>query len=61
MGILEALKSDEISAEKKDAFYAAGVNLGTSSGLNEIYSIDDLKTGISSTRNPGLANVFYRL
>ena len=39
MGILEALKSDEISAEKKDAFYAAKVNLGTSSGLNEMYSV----------------------
>ena len=39
MGILEALKSDEISAEKKQAFYDAKVNLGTSSGLNEIYSV----------------------
>jgi ribose transport system substrate-binding protein len=39
MGILEALKSDEISAEKKEAFYAAKVNLGTSSGLNEMYSV----------------------
>ncbi|MBR0352786.1 MAG: substrate-binding domain-containing protein [Oscillospiraceae bacterium] len=39
MGMLEALKSDEISAEKKQAFYDAGVHLGTSSGLNEIYSV----------------------
>ena len=39
MGILEALKSEEISADKKQAFYDAKVNLGTSSGLNEIYSV----------------------
>ena len=39
MGILEALKSSEIDAEKKEAFLNAGVNLGTSSGLNEIYSV----------------------
>ena len=39
MGILEALKSSEIDAEKKAAFYEAGVNLGSSSGLNEIYSV----------------------
>ena len=39
MGILEALKSSEIDAEKKDAFLNAGVHLGTSSGLNEIYSV----------------------
>ncbi|MEG1242370.1 MAG: substrate-binding domain-containing protein [Oscillospiraceae bacterium] len=39
MGILEALKSSDIDATKKDAFLAAGVNLGTSSGLNEMYSV----------------------
>ncbi|MBQ9148320.1 MAG: substrate-binding domain-containing protein [Oscillospiraceae bacterium] len=39
MGILEALKSSEIDAEKKAAFYAADVYLGSSSGLNEIYSV----------------------
>ena len=39
MGILEALKSSEIDADKKAAFYAAGVHLGASSGLNEIYSV----------------------
>lgn len=39
MGILEALKSSEIDAEKKEAFYAADVHLGSSSGLNEIYSV----------------------
>ena len=39
MGILEALKSSEIDAEKKAAFYAADVNLAASSGLNEIYSV----------------------
>ncbi len=39
MGILEALKSSDIDEAKKDAFLGAGVNLGTSSGLNEIYSV----------------------
>ena len=39
MGILEALKSSEIDAEKKEAFYAAQPHIGTSSGLNEIYSV----------------------
>ena len=39
MGMLEALKSSEIDAEKKEAFYAAQAHIGTSSGLNEIYSV----------------------
>lgn len=39
MGILEALKSSEIDQEKKDAFLNAGIYLGTSSGLNELYSV----------------------
>jgi len=39
MGILEALKSSEIDQEKKDAFLNAGIFLGTSSGLNELYSV----------------------
>lgn len=39
MGILEALKSSDIDDAKKEAFLSAGVNLGTSSGLNEIYSV----------------------
>ncbi len=39
MGMLEALKSSDIDASKKDAFLNAGVHLGTSSGLNEIYSV----------------------
>ncbi len=39
MGILEALKSSDIDEAKKTAFLDAGVNLGTSSGLNEIYSV----------------------
>lgn len=39
MGILEALKSSDIDDAKKDAFLNAGVYLGTSSGLNEIYSV----------------------
>ena len=41
--------------------YPEKMTISSPGGLNEIYSIDDLKTGISSTRNPGLANVFYRL
>lgn len=39
MGILEALKSSDINAEKKQAFMDAKVNLAASSGLNEIYSV----------------------
>jgi len=39
MGILEALKSSELDAEKKDAFLNAKVNLASSSGLNEMYSV----------------------
>lgn len=39
MGILEALKSSDIDEAKKEAFLNAGVHLGTSSGLNEIYSV----------------------
>lgn len=39
MGILEALKSSDIDAAKKEAFLNAKVNIGTSSGLNEMYSV----------------------
>lgn len=39
MGILEALQSSDIDEAKKEAFLNAGVNLGASSGLNEIYSV----------------------
>jgi len=39
MGILEALKSSDIDEAKKDAFLDAGVNLASSSGLNEMYSV----------------------
>ena len=39
MGMLEALKSSDIDPAKKEAFLATKVNLGTSSGLNEIYSV----------------------
>jgi len=39
MGMLEALKSSDIDPAKKEAFLGAKVNLGTSSGLNEIYSV----------------------
>lgn len=39
MGILEALKSSDIDEAKKQAFLGAGVHLGSSSGLNEIYSV----------------------
>ena len=41
--------------------YPGKLTISSPGGLNEIYSVEDLKTGISSTRNPGLANVFYRL
>ena len=41
--------------------YPDKLTISSPGGLNEIYSIEDLKVGISSTRNPGLANVFYRL
>ena len=39
MGMLEALKSSDIDAAKKEAFLGAKLFLGTSSGLNEIYSV----------------------
>ncbi len=39
MGMLEALKGSDIDPAKKEAFLNAGVHLGTSSGLNEIYSV----------------------
>ena len=39
MGILEALKTSAIDEAKKEAFLNAGVHLGASSGLNEIYSV----------------------
>ena len=39
MGILEALKGSDIDEAKKAAFLDAGVNIGTSSGLNEMYSV----------------------
>ena len=43
------------------SMYPDKLTISSPGGLNEIYSIEDLKTGISSTRNPGLANIFYRL
>ena len=39
MGILEALKSSDLDEAKKAAFLRAEVSLGTSSGLNEMYSV----------------------
>lgn len=39
MGILEALKSSDLDEAKKTAFLRGEVCLGTSSGLNEIYSV----------------------
>lgn len=39
MGILEALKSSDINQEKKDAFLNAAVNIASSSGLNEMYTV----------------------
>ncbi|MBQ7702496.1 MAG: putative DNA binding domain-containing protein [Candidatus Methanomethylophilaceae archaeon] len=43
------------------SIYPDRLTISSPGGLNETYSIEDLKTGISSTRNPKLANVFYRL
>lgn len=43
------------------SIYPDRLTISSPGGLNEIYSIEDLKTGISSTRNPNLANIFYRL
>ncbi len=39
MGMLEALKSSDIDPAKKETFLGAKVILGSSSGLNEIYSV----------------------
>jgi len=39
MGILEALKGSDIDSTKKSAFFETKVNIGTSSGLNEMYSV----------------------
>ena len=59
MGILEALKSSEIDAEKKDAFLNAGVNLASSSGLNEMYSvIKGIHQKDYSAEIAGLADLF---
>jgi len=41
--------------------YPDKMTISSPGGLNEIYSLEDLKTGISSTRNPKLADIFYRL
>lgn len=59
MGILEALKSSEIDAEKKAAFLSADVNLGTSSGLNEMYSVlKGIHQKDYSAEVAGLADLF---
>ena len=59
MGILEALKSSEIDTAKKDAFLSAGVPLGTSSGLNEIYSVlKGIHQKDYSAEVAGLADLF---
>ena len=59
MGILEALKSSEIDAEKKEAFLNAGVHLGSSSGLNEIYSVlKGIHQKDYSAEVAGLADLF---
>ncbi len=39
MGIFEALHGTELDAEKKAAFLGAGITIGSSSGLNEVYSV----------------------
>lgn len=59
MGILEALQSSEIDAEKKDAFLAAGVHLASSSGLNEFYSVlKGIHQRDYSAEVAGLADLF---
>ena len=59
MGILEALKSTEIDAAKKEAFMAAGVHLASSSGLNEMYSvIKGIHQKDYSAEVAGLADLF---
>lgn len=59
MGILEALKSSEIDTAKKEAFLSAGVHLGTSSGLNEIYSVlKGIHQKDYSAEVAGLADLF---
>ena len=59
MGILEALKSSEIDTAKKEAFLTAGVHLGTSSGLNEIYSVlKGIHQKDYSAEVAGLADLF---
>ncbi len=59
MGILEALKGSEIDAEKKEAFLSAGINLGTSSGLNEMYSVlKGIHQKDYSAEVEGLADLF---
>ena len=59
MGILEALKSSEIDAAKKEAFLSAGVHLASSSGLNEMYSvIKGIHQKDYSAEVAGLADLF---
>ncbi|MDR1569755.1 MAG: substrate-binding domain-containing protein [Oscillospiraceae bacterium] len=59
MGMLEALKSSDIDAAKKDTFLNAGVHLGTSSGLNEIYSVlKGIHQKDYSAEVAGLADLF---
>ena len=59
MGILEALQSSEIDAEKKDAFLAAGVHLASSSGHNEFYSVlKGIHQRDYSAEVAGLADLF---
>ena len=59
MGILEALQSSEIDAEKKDAFLNAGVHLASSSGLNEMYSVlKGIHQRDYSAEVAGLADLF---
>ena len=43
------------------SMYPDKMTISSPGGLNESYDLEDLKTGISSTRNPGLANILYRL
>ena len=59
MGILEALKSSEIDTAKKEAFLTAGVHLASSSGLNEMYSVNKgIHQKDYSAEVAGLADLF---
>ena len=43
------------------SIYPEKMVISSPGGLDEIYTVDDLILGVSSTRNPKLAGIFYRL